>query len=40
MLLVYLFVCFACVDLCPFSLPLGVGGWLQLLTVALPGRFY
>ena len=26
------FVCF-----CPFSLPLGVGGWLRFVTVALPG---
>ena len=29
-LLVHLFVYFARVYLCPFSLPLGVGGWLSL----------
>ena len=29
-LLVHLFVYFARVNFCPFSLPLGVGGWLQL----------
>ena len=34
-LLVHLFVYFAHV-----SLPLGVGGWLQLVIVALPGIFY
>ena len=25
---------------CPFSLPLGVGGWLRFVIVALPGFFY
>ena len=34
------FVCFARVSFCPFSLPLGVGGWLRFVKVALPGRFY
>ena len=34
------FVCFAHARFCPFSLPLGVGGWLRLVTVAHPGRFY
>ena len=36
MLLVHLFVYFACTDFCPFSLPLGVSGWLHFVTVALP----
>ena len=31
---------FARVDVRPFSLPLGVGGWLRHVIVALPGRFY
>ena len=33
-------VCFARVSFCPFSLPLGVGGWLRFVIVALPGLFY
>ena len=33
-------VYFALVNFCPFSLPLGVSGWLRLVSVALPGRFY
>ena len=33
------FVCFTRVSVCPFSLPLGVGGWLRIVTVALPGLF-
>ena len=33
------FVCFARVGLCLFSLPLGVGEWLQLVIVALIGLF-
>ena len=40
MYLVHLFVYFACVDVCPFSFPLGVRGWLWLVIVALPGLFY
>ena len=40
MLLVHLFVCFVRVSVFPFSLPLGVGGWLRFVTVALPGLFY
>ena len=39
-LLVHLFVCFVHVSFCHFSLPLGVGGWLQFVIVALPGLFY
>ena len=39
MLLVHLFVYFTRVNLCPFSLPLGVGGWLWLVIMALPGLF-
>ena len=35
-----LFVCFVHVSFCHFSLPLGVGGWLRFMTVALPGLFY
>ena len=35
MLLVHLFVYFARIDLCPFSLPLGVRDWPRLVTVAL-----
>ena len=35
------FVClFTSVNLCPFSLPLGVRGWLRLLIVALSMAFY
>ena len=34
------FVCFACVDLCLFPLPLGVRNWLRLVIVALPGLFF
>ena len=33
------FVYFARVNLCPFSLPLGVRDWLRLVIVALPGLF-
>ena len=39
-LLVYLFVCVERVCFCPFSLPLGVGGWLRFVTVPLSGPFY
>ena len=41
-LLVYLFVVvfFVRVRFCPFSLPLGVGGWLWFVIVAPPGLFY
>ena len=38
-LLVHLFVYFACVNFCPFSLPLGIGVWLRLVVVALIGLF-
>ena len=40
MLLVHLFVCFVRVSLSFFFLPLGVGGWLRFVIVALPGPFY
>ena len=40
MLLVHLFVCFVRASFCHFSLPLGVGGWLWFLIVALPELFY
>ena len=40
MVLVYLFVYFAHVDVCPFSSPLSVRSWLQLVTLARPGLFY
>ena len=33
-------VCFARVKFCPFSLPLGIGGWLRLVPVTLPGLFF
>ena len=33
------FLCFARVRLCPFSLPLGVEGWLRFSIVAYPGPF-
>ena len=37
----YAFVCLFCTcRFCPFSLPLGVWGWLRLVTVALPGLFF
>ena len=39
LLLVHLFVCFARVNFCPFSFPLGVSGWLRLQNVALPRLF-
>ena len=39
-LLVHLFVCFARVCFCPFSLLLGVEGWLRFVIVAYPGPFY
>ena len=35
-LFVHLFVYFARVDFDPFSLPLGVGGWMRLVIVAFP----
>ena len=38
--LVHLFVYFARVNFCPFSLPLGVEVWLRFVIVALPGLFY
>ena len=34
------FVCFARVRFYPFSLPLGVEGWLRFVTVAYAGLFY
>ena len=34
------FICFARVCFCPFSLPLGVEGWLRFVIVAYPGPFY
>ena len=34
-----LFISYAHVNLCHFSLPSGVRGWLRLLLVALPGLF-
>ena len=40
MLLMHLFVYFVRVSFCHFSLPLGVGGWLRFVIVALPGLFY
>ena len=40
MFLVHLFVCLARVWFCPFSLPLGVEGWLRFVIVAYPGPFY
>ena len=40
MLLVHLFVCFARVYFCPFSLALGVEGWLRFVIVEYPGPFY
>ena len=40
MLLVHLFVCSARVCFCAFSLPLGVEGWLQFVTVAYAEPFY
>ena len=39
-IVVRLFVCFARASFCPFSLPLGVGGWLWFVFVTLPGLFY
>ena len=39
-LLMHLFVYFVRVSFCHFSLPLGVGGWLRFVIVALPGLFY
>ena len=38
--LVHLFVCFVRVSFYHISLPLGVGGWLRFVIVALPGLFY
>ena len=40
MLLVHLFVNFARVNFCHFSLPLCVRGWLWVVIVSLPGPFY
>ena len=40
MVLVHLFGYFSRVDLCPSSLPLGVGDWLRHVIVAFPGLFY
>ena len=40
MLLVHLLRCFACINFCRFSLPLGVGGWLRVVMVAIPGHFF
>ena len=39
-LFMHLFVYFACVNICQFSLPLGVRDWLRFVFVALPGLFY
>ena len=39
-LLVLLFVYFAYVKFCLFSLALDARGWLRLVLVALPGLFY
>ena len=33
--LVHLFVCFVRISVGPFSLPLGVGGWLRFVIVVL-----
>ena len=33
------FVCFARVNFCPVSLPLGVRDWLRFVIVDLPGLF-
>ena len=33
-------VFFVCVVFCHFSLPLGVGGWLWFVIMALPGLMY
>ena len=40
MLIVHLFVSYAHVIFVTFSLPPGVGDWLRLLLMALPGLFY
>ena len=32
--------CFFFFFFCPFSLPLGVGGWLRFVIVAFPELFY
>ena len=35
------FVCLFCTySFCNFSLPLGVGGWMRFVIMALPGLFY
>ena len=39
MLLVHLFVCFVRVSFSQFSFPLGVGGWLQFVIVALLSNY-
>ena len=36
----FVLFCFVRVSFCHFSLPLGVGGWLRLEIVALPGLIY
>ena len=40
MLLVHLSDCLVRVSFCHFSLPLGVGGLLRFVIVALPGLFF
>ena len=37
---VHVFVCFARIHFCTFSLLLGVRNWLRLVIVAPPGLFY
>ena len=39
-LLVYIDTRLVFVNFCHLSLPLGVGGWLRFVIVALPGLFY
>ena len=34
-----MFAYFACFDFCPFSLPLGVGVWIRIVAVSLPGHY-
>ena len=40
MVLVHLFVCSVRVSFCHLSLPLGVGGWLRFVIVALSALSY
>ena len=40
LLLVHVFDYFTRVNVCHFSLPLGVRGWMRLAIVALPERLY